>query len=142
LSTSASLPLISIISETGAAIWSETYFGPIAHCRPQSSPLPCISHFLNAPWKLCSVRVFSTTCDSASITSVMAAFQFYLQSGKQGKVTGGEARQLGWVGNDCHVVFGQKFPGGKGSVRRCVVMMQQPVLLSLKLHAESSHIFT
>jgi hypothetical protein len=32
-------------------------------------------------------------------------------------------------GGDSHVVFGQKLPGEKGSVRRCVVMMQQPVLL-------------
>jgi hypothetical protein len=32
----------------------------------------------------------------------MAAFQFYLQSGKQ--------RKAGWVGDDSHVVFGQKFP--------------------------------
>jgi hypothetical protein len=33
----------------------------------------------------------------------MTAFQFFLQSGKQGNV--------GWVGDECHDVFGQKFPG-------------------------------
>jgi hypothetical protein len=49
----------------------------------------------------------------------MAAFQFYLKLGKLGK--------LGWVGNDSHVVFGQQFPGEKGSVIWCVVVMQQPV---------------
>jgi hypothetical protein len=38
----------------------------------------------------------------------MADFQFYLQSGKQKKV--------GWVGDDSHVVFGQKFSGEKGKV--------------------------
>jgi hypothetical protein len=38
----------------------------------------------------------------------MAAFQFYLQSGKQ--------RNVGWVGYVSHVVFGQKFPGDK---RKC-----------------------
>jgi hypothetical protein len=38
----------------------------------------------------------------------MAAFQFYLQSGKQ--------RKVGWVGNDSHIVFGQKFPGEKKEV--------------------------
>jgi hypothetical protein len=54
----------------------------------------------------------------------MAASQSYLQSEKQRKV-----------------VFGQKFPGEKGSVRQCVVMMQQPVLLSPKFEAKSSHIF-
>jgi hypothetical protein len=73
--------------------------------------------------------VFSTACDSASITSVvkMAAFQFHLQSGKQ--------RKVGWVGDDCHVDFGQKFPCEEGSVRRCDVMSQ-------KFGANSSHIFT
>jgi hypothetical protein len=45
----------------------------------------------------------------------MAAFQFYLQSGKQ--------RKVGWVGEDSHVGFGQKIPGEKGSE------MQKPVLL-------------
>jgi hypothetical protein len=29
------------------------------------------------------------------------------------------------VGDDSHVIFGQKFPGEKGSVRQCVVMMQK-----------------
>jgi hypothetical protein len=51
----------------------------------------------------------------------MAAFQFYLQSGKQ--------RKVWWVGNDSHVVFGKKFPGEKGSVRQYIVVMQQLVLL-------------
>jgi hypothetical protein len=63
----------------------------------------------------------------------MAAFQFYMQSGKQKKV--------GWAGDDGHAAFGHKFPGEKGSVKRCVVVMQQPVLLSLKFGAKSSHIF-
>jgi hypothetical protein len=43
----------------------------------------------------------------------MAAFQFYLQSGKQIKV--------GWVGDDGLIVLGQKFPGEKGSVRPCLL---------------------
>jgi hypothetical protein len=38
--------------------------------------------------------------------------------------------------------FSQKFPGEKGSVRRCVVVMQQPVLLSPKFGSKFSHIFT
>jgi hypothetical protein len=45
----------------------------------------------------------------------MAAFQFYLQSGKQRKGTLGQVKQVGWVGNDSHVVFGKKFHGEKGS---------------------------
>jgi hypothetical protein len=38
----------------------------------------------------------------------MAAFQFYPQSGREKKV--------GWVGNNIHVVFGQKFPCEKKEV--------------------------
>jgi hypothetical protein len=45
------------------------------------------------------------------------------------------------MGDDSHV-FIQKFPGEKGSVRGCVVVMQQPVLLLPKFGAKSSHIFT
>jgi hypothetical protein len=44
----------------------------------------------------------------------MASFKFYLQSGKQINV--------GWVGDDGHVVLGQKLPGENGRVRRCVVV--------------------
>jgi hypothetical protein len=33
----------------------------------------------------------------------------------------------------------KKFTGGKENVRWCVVVMQQPVLLSSKLGAKSSH---
>jgi hypothetical protein len=51
----------------------------------------------------------------------MVAFQFYLQSGKQ--------MEIGWVGDDSHVVFGQKFPGEKESVKWCIAVMKQPVLL-------------
>jgi hypothetical protein len=59
--------------------------------------------------------MFSTTCDSACHLNCvkMAAFQFYLQSGKQ--------RNAKWMGVHSHVVFGQKFPSKKGIVRwvRC-----------------------
>jgi hypothetical protein len=46
------------------------------------------------------------------------------------------------VGDDSHVVFVQKFPDEEGSVRSCVVMRQQPVLLSPKFGMKSSYIFT
>jgi hypothetical protein len=59
----------------------------------------------------------------------MATFQFYLEVGKQ--------RKVGQVGDNSHVVSGQKSTCGKGSVRWCIIMMQEPVLLS---GAESSHI--
>jgi hypothetical protein len=55
----------------------------------------------------CSVSIFSTDCNSASITSILlnGGLQFYLQSGKE--------RKVGWVGDDSHLVFSQKFPGEK-----------------------------
>jgi hypothetical protein len=63
----------------------------------------------------------------------MAAFQFYHQSGKQ--------REVRWVGNNCDVVSGQKFPGEKGIVRWCDDMIQEPVLLSRKFSAKYLQIF-
>jgi hypothetical protein len=50
-------------------------------------------------------------------------------------------RELRWVGDDSYVIFGQKFSGEKLSARQYVVM-QEPVLLSSKFWAKSSHIFT
>jgi hypothetical protein len=47
----------------------------------------------------------------------MVAFQFYLQSGIS--MMGGE---------DSDVVFGQNFPGEKGNVIQCIVVMLEPVL--------------
>jgi hypothetical protein len=64
----------------------------------------------------------------------MAAFQFYLQSGKQ--------RKVGWVADNSHIVCGKKYPAAKGNVRQGIVVMKQPVLLSPKFGAKSSHIFT
>jgi hypothetical protein len=53
-----------------------------------------------------------------------------------------ETEKVGWMRDYSHVVFGKKFPGEKGSVKRCVVVIQQQVLLSPKFGAKSSHIFT
>jgi hypothetical protein len=64
----------------------------------------------------------------------MMTFQFYLPSGKQGKVR--------LVGDDSHVIFGQEFPGEDGSVRWCVAMVQQPVLLLQTFRVKSLHMFT
>jgi hypothetical protein len=50
----------------------------------------------------------------------MAAFQFFITWGNI---------KLWWAGDDSHVAFGKKLPGEKGSVRRCFVVMKQPVLL-------------
>jgi hypothetical protein len=93
--------------------------------------------FFNIFCKSCSVMVFSIACNSASITSTVSKwclFSFIFNRGKRKKV--------GWVGDGSHVVFGKKFRDEKGSMRLCVVVMQQLVLLSPKLGAKSSHIFT
>jgi hypothetical protein len=63
----------------------------------------------------------------------MAAFQFYFQSRKQ--------RKIGCIGNESHVVFGQKIYGAKGNVKGVVVMKQRPDLSLSKLGAKFSHIF-
>jgi hypothetical protein len=45
-------------------------------------------------------------------------------------------------GDDSHFLFRHKVLGEDGSVRRGVVMVQQPGLLSPKLRAASSQVFT
>jgi hypothetical protein len=97
------------------------------------APFPVLP-FLNVSWKSCSVRVFSTACNSALIISNVSKwrpFNFIFNRGN---------RKVGQVGDDSHVVFGQKFPGVKGSVRWCVVVMKQPVL-SPKFGMKSSQMF-
>jgi hypothetical protein len=62
----------------------------------------------------------------------MAAFQSYLQSGKQ--------RKVGWVGDESHVVFGKKFPGEK---RKCETVFCHDATVSsfvAKVQAKSLHI--
>jgi hypothetical protein len=46
-----------------------------------------------------------------------------------------------WSG-ESHVVFRNKSPGEKGSVRQCIAMLQQSVLLLPMFGVKSSHIFT
>jgi hypothetical protein len=46
------------------------------------------------------------------------------------------------VGDDSHFVFRQKLLGEDGSVRRGVVLVKQPGLLSSKFGATSSHVST
>jgi hypothetical protein len=99
-----------------------------------------LPHFLNASLKSCSVRMFSTAYKSASITSAQSECS-YLQSGKQ-KTRKGPNEASKVCGDDSHLAFCQKFPGEKVSVRRCVVVVQQPVPLLPKFGAKSSHILT
>jgi hypothetical protein len=49
----------------------------------------------------------------------------------------GETEKSKVDGEHSHVVLVKKFPGEKGSVKRCVVVTQQPVL-----QAKPSHILT
>jgi hypothetical protein len=63
----------------------------------------------------------------------MAAFQLYLQSKKQRKVE--------WMRDDSHIVFGKNNPVEEGSVRWCVVMTQQSVVLSQNFGAKPRYIF-
>jgi hypothetical protein len=54
----------------------------------------------------------------------------------------GKQRKVGWVWDDSYAVFGKKFPGEKGSMRQCIVMMQQPFLLLPQFGMKFSQIFT
>jgi hypothetical protein len=63
----------------------------------------------------------------------MATFQFSFQIGKR--------RRVGWVGRTVMIFFGQKFPRKKKKeVETVCVVMQQPVPLSPKFGAKSTHI--
>jgi hypothetical protein len=59
--------------------------------------------------------VFSTACDSPSITSTVSkkrSFSFIFN--------GGNKRKVGWLEDDSHVVFGQKVPSEEGSMRNAL----------------------
>jgi hypothetical protein len=69
----------SIISGTSAVIWSKINFGLLVNITLKAvpfhlyAPFPALlPFFLNASWKSCSVRVFSTACDSDLIASVVS----------------------------------------------------------------------
>jgi hypothetical protein len=62
----------------------------------------------------------------------MAVVQFYIQWGKQRKLARINVRRI----------FGEKLASEEGRVSRCVVVLQQSVLLSPKFGAKSSHIST
>jgi hypothetical protein len=66
----------------------------------------------------------------------MVTFQFYLQLVEPEKLWGAgvQLRQVGWMGDDSHVVFGQEFPDENGNMRWCVVMQHSVFLLAKPLH--------
>jgi hypothetical protein len=117
---------------TGAVVYSKLTLGLLATITLEAvpfskyAPFPVFLHFLK-----CILEVALRFCLVHLSCAKIAVFRFYRQSEKQ--------KKLGWVGDDSHVIFGKKFSGEKESVRRCNVM-QQPVLLSPKFAAKSSHI--
>jgi hypothetical protein len=100
----------------GRPHWSKTYIGPNVHrhtARMHRSQRSC--HFVNASWKSSSAILppSSQLCQNGGL-SVSPSI--------------GETEKSRVGGDDSHVVFSQKLPDEEGSVRRCVVVMQQPVL--------------
>jgi hypothetical protein len=71
-----------------------------------TDPYGRILGFLDASWKACSLRMFSTACDSASITSIVPTWRHFSFIFDRGN------REVGRVGDDGHV-FCQRFPGEK-----------------------------
>jgi hypothetical protein len=67
----------------------------------------CYYHLLNASWKLHSVSVFSTACNSALINSNVSKWRLFSFIFNRGN------RKVGWVMVDSHVVFGKKIPWWK-----------------------------
>jgi hypothetical protein len=58
----------------------------------------------------------------------LAASQFYVPSKKQ--------RNVGCVEKGSHVVFGETFPGERGNVIQCAVLMLQPASFDAKVRGE------
>jgi hypothetical protein len=86
-------------------------------------------------WAGHAARMRRIACDSASIISIVSKWRLSVLSSV------GKHEEVGW-GDDSHVVFGNKKSLlENGSVRRCVVLMQQSVLLLTKLGTKSSNIF-
>jgi hypothetical protein len=94
----------SIISWTGAAIWSKTNFGPTGHHHPRGSPIP---HVCTVP--SASKVVFSEggqhrlrLCLDHLSCVKMAAFQFYLQKENREKSQGpSQASRVGGGRQSC-----------------------------------------
>jgi hypothetical protein len=95
-------------------------------------PFPALLPFLNASQKSCSVRMFSTACYSDRSPQLCHNGGLSFLSSTEGtgksKVDGGRQSFCFW----------SKFPGENGSVRRRVVVKQQPVLLSPTYRAKYS----
>jgi hypothetical protein len=136
--------LLSLFSRTGAAIWPKTNFGPTGHHHQWSSPfctyalIPALLPFISPLWKLCFMRIFSIPL---WFSLHHLNYQNSLPSIGETKKTHRRPSQMSRVGGGQQTCFCLKNSIWKGSVRLYVVVMQEPVLLSLKLKPNSSHIF-
>lgn len=66
----------------------------------------------------------------------MMTFRPCLQSRKQRIAANGQVRRVRWVENESNFGLFQRFPCEKGSVRRRVVVTQQPALSLAKVRIE------
>lgn len=105
--------LPTIISWAGGAFWSKSNFGPIAtmffevvHLSVYA-PFTALLSCLNASWNSCCLRVFSSACNPAWITSIVSKW-LYLQSGKA-RSWRAQVRWVGWMGQGISVASDQKF---------------------------------
>jgi hypothetical protein len=120
----------SIISGTGAAIWSKLIFGlEVVSSRvyaPFLGLLPCFKWILEAVF--CEgIQYRLRFCLDHLSCVKMTVSLFHLQL---------KNRKVVCLGDDSHVFGEKKFIGEKRSVRKCVVEIQQPVNLSSKFRGE------
>jgi hypothetical protein len=79
-----------------------------------------------------------------ALLNVIKKLSFNLQFlfWKYEELTGCQIRAVQWVGDDSYFVFRQKLSGEDRSVRRGVVMVKLPGMISPNFGAKSSHVFT
>jgi hypothetical protein len=89
----------------------------------------CFCHFLNASWKSCSLRVFSTAYDSASITTILSKWQPFNRGNR--KVARSQVSRVGWVGG-CRqsFCFVKTIAGKRKSAKLCFAVMHHPVFVA------------
>jgi hypothetical protein len=136
----------SIIPGTWRCHLVKHYFGLTCHHHPWRSPLPCLCTVLSAPAIFkCILKVVFWECVQHHLLFWLDHFSCvkkrYLQLKKQRSHRGPSQANRVDEG-DSHAFCYKKFHGEKGSVRWCVVMMQQPVPLLPKFCVKSSHIST
>jgi hypothetical protein len=111
------VPLKSIISGTGAAIYSNNDFGPTGHHHPRSSPLPRVCTVLSASAIFKCILEVGVLCRCSVQPAILPRSPQLCLNGGLSVARG--LSQASRVGEgDSHVL------GEKGNVRWCVVVMQ------------------